>query len=132
MRGQAFHNYIVDCVARKLQALGWEVQKEYPLEMSDGRTDYADIYACKNGRVLLAEIESTVRNLSINIDKAATLNLPLIVILPNRKTLKAAVQKYKRRKKPPRSPPVIFLLLSQITGQKRIYFPEKGAFSLGE
>ncbi len=132
MRGQSFHNFIADQAAHKFQALGWDVEKEYPIEMPDGRTDYADIYACKNGRVLLAEVESTVRNLSSNIDKAAALNLPLIVILPNRKTLKAAVQKYKRRKKLPRSPPVIFLLLSQITGQKRIYFPEKSTFSLGE
>lgn len=131
MRGKEFHNYQVDIFASNLESQGWIVRKEYPISLGNKRKNYADITAWKSGKILLVEVETTTRHLLDNIAKAAALNLPLIVILPNRKTLNAAKGKYKGWKKPPRCPPVIFLLISQLSAQKTRLWLEKHCFSTG-
>ncbi len=132
MRGQSLHDLSAQKTANFLESDGWKVRLEYPIHMADGRKNYADIAAWKSGKMLLCEIETSTRHMLDNIFKAAALNLPLIVILPNSKTLNAAKRKYKRWKKPPRSPPVIFLLISQLSAQKTRFWLEKHCFSTGE
>ena len=85
MRGKAFHNYLVGLAANVFCRTGFEVHFEYGLKLSDGRADYVDLLARKEGLSIICEIETTSRHVLDNVAKAESLNMPLWVVVPNRK-----------------------------------------------
>ena len=93
MRGQAFHNYLVDEAAAELREAGFGVETEVPLHLGNGQVDFLDILASREGFRLGCEVETSTRHVVTNALKAHQLRLPLIVVVPNRKVLEAVTRK---------------------------------------
>ncbi len=93
MRGQPFHNYLVDEAAAELREAGFTVQTEVPLNLRNGQLDFLDILVRREDVRLGCEIETSARHAVSNALKAYRLGLPLIVVVPNRKVLAAVTRK---------------------------------------
>lgn len=93
MRGQPFHNSLVDKAAAELREAGFGVEIEMPLDLGNGKLDFLDILAWKEDIRLGCEVETGARHVVSNVLKALRLGLPLIVVVPNRKVLEAVTRK---------------------------------------
>ncbi len=85
MRGRIFHNFLVALTVATFRQMGFEVLIEYALYLADGRADYVDLLAWRENYTAICEIETTARHALENLAKAKLLNLPLWIIVPNRK-----------------------------------------------
>jgi|GEM_PF-4536277 len=84
MRGEAFHNSIVDQAGRIFTSHRWEVYMEYRYPCS-AVTTYLDIFAVRGCWKIGCEVETTPRHILDNAVKAAIAGIPLLVIVPSRK-----------------------------------------------
>ena len=114
VRGQAFHNYLVEQTARVFRRHGFEVATEHPLPLPDGRVDCVDIVAWRRAIVLLCEVETSARNVGTNAEKAAALYLPLWVVVPNEAVRTAVRAKLANTGHAPGGRPISFFLLGEL------------------
>lgn len=103
MRGKAFHNHLVGLAASAFCQAGFEVHFEYGLKLCDGRADYVDLLAQREGVSVICEVETTARHALDNLAKAELLGMPLWIVVPNRKIKSEVARKlraagYKPRK----------------------------------
>ena len=84
MRGEPFHNGIVDQARNIFVRHRWEVYTEYRYQYH-GITTYLDIYAIRNGEEIGCEVETTSRHILDNAVKAAGASINLWIIVPSRK-----------------------------------------------
>lgn len=131
MRGLKFHNHMVDGICQDLYAPGCKTWKEYFLLLPDGRFNFADIYFEQSGIGLIIEVETTLRNLVSNVQKAALSELPIWVVVPTRHLREAAQRKLLRHSIPKIDFPIV-CLVSEIKRQKQLFFPENLSFPYGE
>jgi len=105
MRGKAFHNYLVGLADDAFRRTGFDVRLEYGLKLSDGKADYVDLLAQREGLAIICEIETTPRHVLDNLAKAELLDMPVWVVVPSRKVKAKVIRKlqragYKSRKEP--------------------------------
>ena len=84
MRGDKFHNSIVDQAGKIFISHGWDVYKEYRYPCN-AVTTYLDIFAMRCNYKIGCEVETTSRHILDNATKSAVANIPLWVIVPSRK-----------------------------------------------
>jgi predicted RecB family endonuclease len=96
MRGDAFHNHLVQETASALREAGFEVVAEHSVRLPDGRCDFVDLLATRHGKRLAVEIETTTRNVLVNAVRAQSAGLPLWIVVPTRKVRSAALKQLKR------------------------------------
>jgi hypothetical protein len=114
MRGGAFHNFLVAQSAEQFQEAGFEVLIEYPLQLLDGRRDYIDLLARREGAMIACEVETTARHVLDNLAKARTLGLTLWFVVPTRKVRAAVARKVQRASKTPSDAPIQILLIGEV------------------
>jgi hypothetical protein len=95
LRGQIFHNFLVNQTKNIFMDQGFIVHTEYRLPAEKGRSDFVDILAYRERTVLLVEVETSVRHVLDNAAKAQQVNLPLWIIVPNRKVRLGVVKTLK-------------------------------------
>jgi hypothetical protein len=84
LRGGGFHNMLVARSALAFQRAGYTTILECPQRLADGRTNFIDILASRGANVIACEVETTVRYVTVNAEKAGQLALPLWIIVPDR------------------------------------------------
>lgn len=89
MRGDVFHNSIVDQAGKIFISHRWDVYMEYRYPCNVVTT-YLDIFAVRGCCKIGCEVETTSRHILDNAAKAAVANIPLLVIVPSRKLLRLA------------------------------------------
>jgi len=89
MRGDAFHNSIVDQAGKIFISHRWNVYMEYRYPCN-AVTTYLDIFAVRGCCKIGCEVETTSRHILDNATKAAVAKIPLWVIVPSRKLLRLA------------------------------------------
>ena len=85
VRGQRLHNHIVAEAATIASREGWKVAVEHPLRLPDQGLDFVDLLLLREPVTFAVEVETTARYVRVNAAKAAALDLPLLVLVPNRK-----------------------------------------------
>lgn len=93
VRGGGFHGLLVDQAADILRSDDWQVMLEHPLPLPDGKTNYVDVYAKREGQVLLIEVETTPRYAQVNVAKAQQLHLPLWLLTPDQQVRSAIIRR---------------------------------------
>ena len=89
MRGDTFHNSIVDQAGKIFISHRWDVYTEYRYPCNVVTT-YLDIFAVRGCHKIGCEVETTSRHVLDNATKAAIVNISLWVIVPSRKLLRLA------------------------------------------
>lgn len=84
MRGKSFHNMIANRARSVAQGFFSSVRTEYRYRRNGAVTDF-DIFACERAFVLAIEVETTYRRGIENAKKAASVDVPLWIIVPTRK-----------------------------------------------
>ena len=92
MRGNLFHNYLVQQTKMVLIAFGWQVYPEYCIQRN-GVITYFDLLANKDHFLLGLEIETTARHIIDNAVKANAVGIDVWFILPTRNLRKKARKK---------------------------------------
>jgi hypothetical protein len=96
MRGQPFHNKIVNDAQQLFSELGWESETEYRYS-KDGTTTFFDLYARDAPLHVACEIETSCRHAIDNFKKAQAVRMPLWIIVPTRK-IRSQIQRSLGRK----------------------------------
>jgi hypothetical protein len=92
LRGDGFHNHLVNQAAGIFREVGLDVALEHPLTLPDGRIDFVDVWVTGLGVVLACEVETTPRYVLVNAEKALVLAVQLWVVVPDRR-LKVAISR---------------------------------------
>ena len=93
MRGDTFHNRLVEQTAQVFRRAGFEVHTEHAMRLEDDRIDFADIFAKRGTRGVICEIETTPRNVLVNAAKAGAAGMPLWIVVPTRKVRSAVTKR---------------------------------------
>lgn len=93
MRGEGFHNHLVGQAERRFVAYGFETATEHRLVLPDGRVNYVDLLARRQGMAIACEVETTARYVAVNVAKARALALPLWVLVPTRAVHRAVLRR---------------------------------------
>ena len=126
LRGDAFHNHLVDLSAELLLKSGLQAWPEHPLPLPDGRINFVDLLITGpfgSGVVFACEIETTTRYVLVNIEKAIALSLPVWIIVPNHQLKRAAQRKVKSSFAGHERGDICFLVPGQITQALTHCFP---------
>ena len=123
LRGGKLHNYLVLETEHILQQAGFQTHQEHPQHLPDGTDDFIDLLAQQGDFMLCIEVETTARHVLINADKADQLDLPLIVVVPNRNVQKAVKRKLNLAQVTADGQPIYILLLDQLKQQVMNCFP---------
>lgn len=90
MRGSSLHNYLGLEVKTIAESIGCHADLECGLALPDGGKTFLDVVVFKEGRRIGVEVETTTRNVVANAIKAQALELPLVIVVPNRSVQKNA------------------------------------------
>lgn len=113
MRGNLFHNMIVQKARTVFVRLNWQVHTEYGVQIN--RTKYYfDLLAIKGRYKIACEIETTSRHAIDNALKARLVDYPFWFIVPTLKVKWEIVNKLKKLIINPASEPIKVLLLDQL------------------
>ena len=129
MRGDAFHQFLAERASFDLWNAGFTVLQEHPIRLADGRLNFIDLFCTRGDVTLACEIETTVRYVSINAEKARMLDVPLWVIVPTQRLKQAARRKVERTVNRHVECSIQFLLLDELPQALTKCFP---TFSDGE
>ena len=121
LRGGWLHNHLVFETDKILRGRGFITSRESPQKLPDGKLDFVDILAEKDGIMICFEVETTVRYVLTNAAKARQLGLPLIVVVPNKKVKKAVADKLKNSISATQNESICILLLSQLNKELSNY-----------
>ena len=114
MRGDPFHNYLVEKAAAAFVHCGFDVALEHRIPLDDGRVDYVDLLACRGEFSIACEVETSARYVLVNTAKAEALGLILWIVVTNRKVLSNVVRKLATRPDPPKGREIQILLPGEI------------------
>ena len=114
LRGGGLHNHLVLATEGLLNKSGFETKLECPQKLPDGKLDFVDILAKRDGILICFEIETTPRYVLTNAVKARQLNLSMIVIVPNKKVQSQVTAKLKNAGITSGGSPIYIFLLSQL------------------
>ena len=131
MRGGELHNHLVYTAESILREAGFETHQEHPQKLSDGRLDFVDLLARRNGFVVCIEVELSARYVLSNAAKAKQLDLPLIVVVPTRRVQKAVRKKLAKTGIRPGGHRICILLFEQLRQEVTSYFPSFPSVSTG-
>ncbi len=92
MRGKGFHTLLVEKAAEVFLKHRFQIERECPRRLPDGSIDFLDILAVRDRLEIAVEVETTPRNAVHNISMAMKLDIPLMMIVPN-KTVRNTVLK---------------------------------------
>lgn len=122
MRGKPFHNYLVDQAGKAFHDAGCAVDLEYPQQLPDGRFNFIDILAVRDGIALACEVETTTSTVLSNVQKALLLQLPLWIIVPNRETRLSVARKLRHHLNDRQRGPIWISLPDELSQGLSIYF----------
>lgn len=114
MRGGLLHNHLVAMAAKVFKAFGLEARTECPLRLQDGRLDFVDLLVWGGNHAVACEVETTPRHVLANVEKAQALELPLWVIVPNRRICRTVSRKVWRSWSGRVGPVIKFLTIPQL------------------
>ena len=123
LRGDAFHNFLVQDAVQSFRGAGFEVTTERALRLESGETDYVDVLAERADLTVCCEVETSARYTLVNARKAAALGLPLVVVVPSRKLRSSVIRKLGRRSERPGRHGIRVLLLSELRQRLANCFP---------
>ncbi|MFC1675947.1 hypothetical protein ACFL3G_02655 [Planctomycetota bacterium] len=113
MRGDTLHNFIATGTEMTAGRFFASVGTEYQFTRS-GVTTYFDVFAWQGCIALGLEVETTLRHAIDNAKKAATVDVPLWVIVPTRKLKLELIRRLESLELRPGGEPVNVLLLGQL------------------
>lgn len=113
MRGDILHNTMGKRTQTTLLSFFSEVHPEHKRCKNDIVT-YLDLFAREEQSMLACEIETTARHGVDNAIKAAAIDIPLWIIVPNNKVKIKISRKLKPLKLRPGGKPIKILLLGQL------------------
>jgi hypothetical protein len=123
MRGDPFHNKMVEEAVAVFLRDGWAVETEFFCQ-ADDVTTFFDVYATKGDARIACEVETSIRHVIDNVRKAKALQVRLWVIVPSRKLCRLAKHKLNGSDLLDSSGEIFVLLLdeveSQLGGGKRL------------
>ncbi len=93
MRGKVLHSHITQTAANRLVAAGYEVFAECPVRLLGGGRSYVDLIGVSGRFILAVEVETTPRNVVVNVDKAGRIGLEVCVVTPNKSICEAVIKK---------------------------------------
>ena len=113
MRGDILHNTMAEETEMTLCGFCSEVDPEHKYR-KNGVVTYFDLFARQSPFVLACEIETTARHGVDNAIKAAAVDIPLWIIVPNNKVKVKLLRKLKPLQLRPGGEPIKILLLGQL------------------
>ena len=123
MRGSKFHNRIAEEVKTIFCNHNWRVYTEFRYR-KNGVTTYLDLLAVKGNKCVGCEIETTVRHVIDNTQKAQSAGIMLWIIAPSRKLCRQVKQKLSYSNIATNHPSIRILLLGQLESELK-YLSEK-------
>ena len=113
MRGNLFHNMIVQKAKVVFTEHNWQVQTECCIIKAE--THYCfDLLATKGRYEIACEIETTRRHAIDNALKASIVDIPLWFIVPTRNIKNQIADRLKKLRMKPGNEPIKILLLDQL------------------
>ena len=103
IKGKAFHAYLVNTARDILQDHGFVTSIEVPMPLPDGRKNFIDLVGKQEQCTLAVEVETTERYVVSNTHNAATLELPLFIVVPSPKIKRRVLAKLARYPPTPKS-----------------------------
>jgi hypothetical protein len=131
LRGKAFHSHLAAQVARDFLRAGFRVWPEYGLRLSDGRRDFVDLLAGREGVTIACEVETTARHVLENVAKAQALRLTLWIVVSNRKVASAVARKVRKMSRTPVAAPIQILLVGEVFQRLTSCIPSFSAANSG-
>ena len=113
MRGNHFHNMMVEKARVVFVRLNWHIYTEYGIQINKTKY-YFDLFAIKDSYKIACEIETTSRHVTDNVVKAQAMRIPLWFIVPTLKVKRQTVNKLKKLKINPAGESIKVLLLDQL------------------
>lgn len=123
MRGDPLHNSLVAKASEAFSDFGFNTTLECAIALDDGRIDFVDLVAEHGDCLVACEVETTPRGVLSNAAKAGALNLPLWILVPNRKVLSAVSKKLNISSRKPGDREIKILLLGQLRQELMNCFP---------
>lgn len=123
MRGECFHNFLVEKSALGFQEVGFSTTLECPVHLRDGRIDFIDILAIKGAIKIACEVETTPRYVLVNVEKALALALPVWIVVPTRSIEKVIERKLLQALPEPHRSRICILLPDQLEQALTHCFP---------
>ena len=123
MRGDTLHNSLVAKAGEIFSDFGFETTLECGIPLDDGRIDFVDLVAEHGDCLVACEVETTPRGVLSNSAKAGALNLPLWILVPNRKVRLAVLKKLGISSRKPGDREIKILLLGQLHEELMNCFP---------
>lgn len=114
MRGKALHNYMASEIKTACNQLSVRSELEYAIQF-DGVKVYFDIALWVKESFLVCEVETTLRNVIHNVQKAHAAGVELWVIVPTRKLRRQVANRLGRIEIKPAGRQINLLLLDQFT-----------------
>jgi len=131
LRGKAFHNHLAAQVARDFLRAGFGVWPEYGLRLVDGRRDFVDLLAGREGATIACEVETTARHVLENVAKAQALRLTLWIVVPSRQVWSAVTRKVRKVPRTPSAAPIQILLVGEVFQRLTSCLPSFSAANSG-
>jgi len=112
MRGKALHNYMASEIKAACNQLSVRSELEYAIRFDDVKV-YFDIALWVKESFLVCEVETTLRNVIHNIQKAHAAGVELWIVVPTRKLRRQVASKLRRVELKPAGQEINLLLLNQ-------------------
>ena len=122
MRGKTFHNHITQELMMAFTRLNWHVHKEFCVRRN-GVIIYFDLLALMGNLLLGCQVETSVRHIIENAQKACAVDIPTWFIVPTRKIRNLAAAKLQPLNITPGSEPIQLLLPGQLEKELVKYLP---------
>lgn len=123
LRGGTLHNHLVLEAGKIFQKAGFTTIPEYPQHLPNGQLDFIDLLAQQGPYLICVEVETSARNVLVNVAKADQLKLPLIILVPNRKIQKAVRKRLESSSQTTEKLSIKILLLGQLQKEVTNCFP---------
>ena len=112
MRGKALHNYMASEIKAACDQLSVRSELEYAIRFDDVKV-YFDIALWVKESFLVCEVETTLRNVIHNVQKAYAFGAELWIVVPTRKLRRQVANKLRRVELKPAGQEINLLLLNQ-------------------
>jgi len=116
MRGQVLHNHIASEIKAVCDRLSIRSKLEYPV-CTDKAKVYFDVAAWINGSFMACEVETTIRRVIHNVEKAHMAGAELWLVVPTRKLKRQIANKLRKIETKPSGKEIKLLLLEEVSSE---------------